>query len=200
MPNLKQRFNRNLPVVLDLETGGVNPTTDALLEVAIVLLDFDGESLVPTETHAVHIEPAKGLRLDPKALEITGIIPDHPFRFAKPESDALKMLFEPINQAVKAAACQRAMLIGHNAHFDLSFINAACTRQELTSPFHRFSVLDTATLSMLAYHNSILASAVRRAGIDFNEKEAHSARYDAEKTADLFCKIFNRWGHEPVKA
>jgi len=31
------------------------------------------------------------------------------------------------------------------------------------------------------------------AGIDFDNKKAHSAVYDTEKTAELFCMIVNRW-------
>jgi ribonuclease T len=31
------------------------------------------------------------------------------------------------------------------------------------------------------------------AGIDFDNDEAHSARYDALKTAELYCQIVNTW-------
>ena len=193
MPSLKQRFNQYLPVVVDVETGGVNHETDALLEIAAVLIDFNDDGvLAPTETISVHVEPLKGLRIHQKSLEITGIKPDHPFRFAEPEDKALKHIFNAVNIAKKNAGCKRAMLIGHNAHFDLNFINSACKRQEINSPFHSFSVLDTVTLGMLTYKTSILANILRNAGIKFNEKEAHSACYDAEKTAELFCKIFNK--------
>ena len=192
MPSLKQRFNQYLPVVIDVETGGVNPETDALLEIAAVFLDFDTDGLLKaTETVAVHVEPLKGLRIHQKSLEITGIKPDHPFRFAEPEDKSLQQIFKAINSAKKAAGCKRGMLIGHNAHFDLAFINAACQRHQITSPLHSFSVLDTVTLGMLSYKTSILAQILRNAGIKFDEKEAHSARYDAEKTAELFCKVFN---------
>ena len=35
--------------------------------------------------------------------------------------------------------------------------------------------------------------ACHRAGIAFESSRAHSALYDAEKTAELFCDIVNRW-------
>jgi ribonuclease T len=192
MSSLKNRFNNYLPVVVDVETGGVNAQTDALLEVAAVFLDFNTAGILePTSTVSVHVEPLKGLIIHQKSLDITGIKPDHPFRFAEPEDKALHEIFSAVKKARNKADCKRAMLIGHNAHFDLNFINAACARQEISSPFHSFSVMDTVTLGMLAYKSSVLAKILQRAAIKFDESEAHSARYDAEKTAELFCKVFN---------
>ena len=86
------------------------------------------------------------------------------------------------------------MLVGHNAHFDHSFLKAAIARCEIKrDPFHPFSSFDTATLCGLAYGQTVLSRACESAGIDFNNEEAHSAQYDCEKTADVFCSIVNRW-------
>ncbi|MGW8228635.1 MAG: ribonuclease T, partial [Gammaproteobacteria bacterium] len=43
------------------------------------------------------------------------------------------------------------------------------------------------------YGQTVLARAVQAAGIQWNQKEAHSAVYDAERTAELFCRIVNTW-------
>lgn len=193
MSRLAQRFNRLLPVVLDVETGGVNADTDALLEIAIALLNYnDASQLVMTDTHAAHITPFDGANIDPVALEINGIIPDHPFRDAKPEKEALDKIFSPIWTAIKQHQCQRAILVGHNAHFDLAFIRAACERTGMTMPFHRFCVIDTATLGLISLGQHILAQATKAAHISFDSKHAHSALYDTEKTAELFCHIVNK--------
>jgi len=191
----KNRFRGFLPVVVDVETGGLNPQTDALLEIAAVMINMDESGILSQgETIACHVTPFDGAILNPKALEINHIDPYHPFRLAKTEAAALEFILEPINAALKEHHCHRAVLVGHNSWFDLTFIKAAATRSKLKNlPFHAFTSLDTATLSALAYGETVLAKALSKAGIEFNAEEAHSAIYDAEKTADLFCAIFNRW-------
>lgn len=196
---LAARFRGFLPVVVDVETGGFNPKKDALLEVAAVLLDIDSEGLwCIRATHACHVMPFPGANLDQAALEFTGIDPYHPFRFAVEEADALKKIFEPIRAALKTSACTRAVLVGHNPSFDLSFVNAAVKRVGMKrNPFHPFTTFDTATLGGLAYGQTVLSRAVMAAGLSWDSRDAHSAIYDAERTAELFCTIVNRWGPIP---
>ena len=195
MPRIADRFRGFLPVVVDVETGGFNAATDALLEVAacIVRMDDFGRLFV-AETIDVNVEPFKGANIDPKSLEITGIQIDNPLRGALPEVDALRKIFQPVRREVRATGCQRAILVGHNSFFDLSFLNAAIARTDYKrSPFHPFSSFDTATLAGLAFGQTVLSRAVQAAGLEWNESEAHSAIYDTEKTAALFCAIVNRW-------
>lgn len=190
------RFRGFLPVVVDVEAGGFNPETDALLEIAAVLLDFDAEgTLRPVATHARHVLPFEGARLDPKALEFNGIVdPWHPFRAAVSEGVALHALFGVIRRAVRASGCTRAILVGHNPGLDLGCINAAARRAGIKrNPFHPFSTFDTATLAGVAYGQTVLARAAQSAGLAWDEAQAHSAIYDAEITAALFCGIVNRW-------
>lgn len=192
---MKNRFRGFLPVVVDIETGGVNSATDALLQIAAVILHMDENgSVYRGETHTTHIKPFPGANLDPKSLEFNGIDPDHPLRMAIPEDEALRLVFQPVREAIRQAECNRAVLVGHNAWFDLGFLNAAVNRCGIKrNPFHPFSCFDTATLSGLAFGQTVLARGVAAAGLDWDAREAHSAIYDAEKTAELFCNIVNRW-------
>ncbi len=189
------RFRGYLPVVIDIECGGFNARTDAILEVAAVILHMDDEGLLDiSQTCFHHVIPFKGANLEASALKFTGIDPFHPLRIAKLEKDVLQDIFKVVRSAMKSAECHRAILVGHNAHFDHGFINAAVERHKIKrNPFHPFSNFDTATLSGLAFGQTVLARACERAGIDFNNEEAHSAKYDAQKTAELFCIIVNRW-------
>ena len=195
MPGISSRFRGFLPIVVDVETGGFNCQTDALLEVAACILCMDDfERLKIAETVSFHVKPFKGANIDPKSLEITGIDLDSPLRQAIPEREMLQQLSLPIRKEMKRTDCQRAILVGHNSFFDLSFINAAIDRTGYKrSPFHPFSSFDTATLGGLAFGQTVLSRAVQAAGIEWNEAHAHSAVYDAEKTAALFCAIVNRW-------
>ena len=192
---MAERFRGYLPVVVDVETGGFDWNRHALLEIAAVPLELDDAgNLVCGETASVHLDPAPGTEIDPKSLEITGIRLDHPFRLAKPEKEALDHIFAAVRAAVRRHECQRAILVGHNAHFDLNFLNAAVARvQHKRNPFHPFSVFDTVTLAGVAYGQTVLGRAMKAAGLAWNGEEAHSAVYDAERTAELFCRIANAW-------
>jgi ribonuclease T len=194
-PKYCERFRGFLPVVVDVETGGFDAERDALLEIAVSIVRMDDVGVlhpdVPVSTHVV---PFPGAHIDPRSLEITGIDPDHPFRFALEEREALEHVFKPVRKALKEFECQRAILVGHNAAFDLAFVNAAIRRSGCKrSPFHPFSCFDTATLGGLAYGQTVLSKAVLAAGLDWDSNEAHSAIYDTERTAKLFCGIVNRW-------
>jgi ribonuclease T len=194
-PAISQRFRGYLPVVVDVETAGFNPQTDALLEIAAIPLHMDRDGqLHPTENFCEHVMPFAGANLEAKALEFTGIDPYNPLRMAVDEKTALTRLFQPIRAAVKANGCKRAILVGHNAFFDLSFINAMVERNNYKrNPFHSFSTFDTVSLAGLAYGQTVLAKAAAAAGLAWDSKQAHGALYDAQKTAELFCRIVNQW-------
>jgi ribonuclease T len=192
---MAQRFRGFLPVVVDVETGGFDWNRHALLEIAAIPLDMDENGLLlPGQTSCAHVVPAEGTDIDPKSLEVTGIVLDHPFRLAKPEREALEHVFAPVRAALKKYNCQRAILVGHNAHFDLNFLNAAVARSgHKRNPFHPFSVFDTVTLAGVAYGQTVLARALQAAGFEWDANQAHSAVYDTEQTARLFCQIVNGW-------
>ena len=192
---MNERFRGFLPVVVDVETGGFDWNRHALLEIAVQPIEIDDAGLlVPGEIASAHLIPAPGTDIDPKSLAITGIDLNHPFRLAKPEHEALDHVFAAVRAAVRKHECQRAILVGHNAHFDLNFLNAAVARtQHKRNPFHPFSVFDTVTLAGVAYGQTVLARAAMAAGIAWNGEHAHSAVYDTERTAELFCKIVNAW-------
>ena len=192
---ISERFRGFLPVVVDVETGGFNCATDALLEIAAVLLYVDDSGdLRRGETSRYHVLPFENANLEPASLEVNRIDPHHPLRPAIPERDALQRVFREVRTELRSMECNRAILVGHNAHFDLGFLNAAIERTGIKrSPFHPFSVLDTATLCGVAFGQTVLARAAKAAGIEFDPDAAHSAAYDAEITADLFCEIVNRF-------
>ncbi|MAX33478.1 MAG: ribonuclease T [Halomonadaceae bacterium] len=194
---MAQRFRSFLPVVVDLETGGFDAKGDAILEIASVTLSMDPDgNLIPDATYAFHVTPFEGANVEQSALDFTGINLDDSLRkrVALSESEAMNEIFRPVRKAIKAHNCTRAILVGHNAAFDHGFLNAAVNRCNIKrNPFHPFSSFDTASLSGLVYGQTVLARACRAAGIEFDNTEAHSARYDTERTAELFCSIVNRF-------
>lgn len=190
-----KRFRGFCPVVIDVETGGFNANTDALLEIAAVLVSINKEKkFIYHNTVSTHVKPFEGANLEPASLEVNGIDPFHPLRIALSEKDALKKIFASVRQHVKLNKCNRAILVGHNASFDLGFINAAVARVGIkNNPFHPFSSLDTVTLGALAYGQTVLSKIAEAADMEWENNSAHSAVYDAEKTAAVFCNVLNRW-------
>lgn len=198
-PVIGQRFRGFLPVVVDVETAGFNADTDALLEIACIPIIYNDEGLfVPGEAHHAHINPFEGANLDRRSLDFIGIDPFNPMRVAMAEDEktALKRMFKAVNEVRKQQECTHAVLVGHNAHFDLGFVKAAIARTgtKNQNPFHSFSVFDTVTLSAVMFGQTVLAKSCIQAGIEFDGKEAHSALYDTQKTAELFCSILNKLG------
>ncbi|MCP0914776.1 ribonuclease T [Legionella sp. 27cVA30] len=196
---IRERFRGFLPVVVDVETAGINPQKNALLEVCIVLIEMDAAGKFFPATHFFeHVLPFEDAELDAESLAFNGIDPFQPLRFAVEEKIALQRLFTPIQVALQKHKCQRAVLVGHNAWFDLLFIKEAINRTGLSSPFHAFTCFDTATLAGFIYGQTVLAKALQAAHISFDVNEAHSAIYDAQKTAELFCKMMNLWGEKII--
>ncbi len=191
------RFRGFLPVVIDMETGGFNHHTDALLEVAAVTLRLDADGMLsPHKTYGWHVNPFEGANMEPASLEVNGIDPNLPFRqaIAVDEKKCLDELFLIVRKEMKLNKCKRAILVGHNAAFDLNFLNATVKRiDKKRNPFHPFSTFDTVTLAAMAYRQTVLARSVKAAGFPWDATEAHSAVYDTEKTADLFCNVINQW-------
>ncbi len=189
------RFRGYLPVIIDIETAGFNAKKNPLLEIAAVIVEPDAQGLLQlTETHANNIIPFKDSELDDAALKFTGIDPYHPFRMSVDEKDALSNIFKPVKAAIKRNDCTRAILVGHNPAFDINFLNGAIVRTKIKrSPFHPFSSFDTATLGGLVYGQTVLAKIAKAANLEWDADKAHSAIYDAEQTAKLFCMMVNRW-------
>ncbi len=189
------RFRGFCPVVVDVETGGFNAQTDALLEVAAIILGIDAEGVLHCkESHSIHIQPFEGANMEPASLEVNGIDPYHPLRIASPEKEALKEVFKHVRKASKENLCKRAILVGHNAFFDLNFLNATVDRAKVkNNPFHPFSCFDTVSLGAMAYGQTVLSRIAQVSGLPWDNDEAHSALYDARMTAEIFCKILNTW-------
>lgn len=192
---IADRFRGFLPVVVDVETGGFNSKTDALLEIAAVLLEANGDGTFGRgETIRYHVKPFAGANMEPASLAVNGIDPHHPLRPAIDEKDALQNVFREVRRAVRDAGCTRAILVGHNSAFDLGFLNEAIERAAIKrNPFHPFSSFDTATLCGVAFGQTVLSRAVKAAGLPWDEESAHSAAYDAEITADVFCIVLNKF-------
>ncbi len=191
---IRDRLRNFLPVIIDVETGGFNEVNDALLEIAAIIIEMNHRGQFSHgKSFFCPVQPFDGAKLDQAALKINKIDPFNPNRNALPESEALQQLFNLINIELNNHHCTLAILVGHNAFFDLKFLNAAAKRCNLDSPFHSFCSLDTVTLGALAYGQTVLSKIATAANIPWDSNKAHRADYDAKITANIFCNVFNRW-------
>ena len=115
---MAQRFRGFLPVVVDVETGGFNSQTDALLEIAVVTLRMDESGwLYPDEAIDANVIPFEGANLEQEALDSTGIDPFDPERGAVSEVDAMTKMLQLVRKEVKSTGCNRAGQRGRAAGF-----------------------------------------------------------------------------------
>ena len=189
---LKDRFRKFLPVVVDLETGGFDAEENPILEIAIQLVDWESNQLVLGDSYRHHVDPFEGLTLNQESLDFLKLDLSHPLRVSVDEKTAITDLFKIINKHKSKYECSRAILVGHNAFFDHSFLLAACKRNNIKkSPFHPFSLIDTVSLGVLATKQTVLARVCKELQVEYDNDEAHSAAYDAKVTAEVFCSIVN---------
>ena len=192
---MQERFRSFLPVVVDIETGGCNEKTDALLEFAAIIIGVDKDfKLFEKKIIHYHVHPFEGANIEEDALKVNGINPYSPLRLALTEQEMLTTAFRKIHVALEYYRCTRAILVGHNSFFDLKFLNEAANRCRIRdNPFHKFSSLDTVTLGALAYRQTVLSKIAAAAGYEWDSNSAHSALYDAQVTSHIFRKIFNTY-------
>jgi len=195
-PNtLATRFRGFYPVVIDVETAGFNNKTDALLEIAAVTLKMNEDGILEKDqTLHFHVKPFEGANIEQSAIDFNGIDPFCALRGAVDEVEMVKEICKAVRKGQKAAGCNRSVIVAHNAAFDHGFFMAAIERAKYKRvPFHPFVTFDTTSFAALTLGHTVLAEACKRAGLGFDNAEAHSAIYDTEKTADLFCYMVNRY-------
>ena len=196
---ISERFRGFLPVVVDLETGGLDPNKNPILELACSFLNYEKEKLVPHKSFSWDIKPQPNLEIDPSSQLLTGIDPLSDIENRTDEKAAIKSFFKEVRRETKMNECTRAVLVAHNSVLDNSFLNAAIQRHRIKrSPFHPFTTFDTATLGGVAFGHTVLREACQRADIAYDEQSAHCASYDCEVTAFLFCKIVNLWNNAQI--
>lgn len=192
---LANRFRGYYPVIIDIETSGLDAQRHAILEIAAIFPQMDEQGYLHTlDTIHFHVAPFEGAELDPEALKFTGIDPFNPLRGAVDEREALTEIFKRVRKHQKIYQCNRSIIVAHNAAFDQGFINKAVERCNIKRvPFHPFASFDTASMAALSLGQTVLAKACEKAGIDYKNDEAHSALYDTEVTAELFYYMVNRY-------
>lgn len=163
--------------VIDLETTGLNPKTEKIIEIGAVRVR-DG---VVTEQFTTLVNP--GRKLEERIIELTGIC-DKDLETAPFIEDVLPNLIAFIGEDI---------LVGHRVLFDFSFIKKAAVNMNL--PFERKGI-DTLKLArrfLPELQSKRLPFLCEYYGIPL---QAHRAVEDAGATAALYQKLAEAFPQE----
>ena len=164
-------------VTFDLETTGLNPKRDAIIEFGAVRFQQNG----PRDYYSTCINPGRPLPV--RIQQITGILPAD-------VADA-PAIEEVIPDILTFFGNGTQAVVAHSAGFDISFLRAAGVK--LNAP-----VLDThelATILMPGQDSYSLGELCKALSISL--ETAHRAGQDAEATADLLLHLLQRISELP---
>lgn len=159
-------------IAFDLETTGIQPKTDAIVEIGAVR--FDGAE--PVETFCTLVNP--GRPIPPEASAVNGISDE-----MVADSPAVEAVLADL-----AAFCGDLPLVAHNAPFDFKFLLNAVDAHKAKAPAG--VVLDTCALSRVIFPGMInykLGTLVRHFG--FPTGDFHRAEIDSVYCGQLFAHI-----------
>lgn len=166
-------------VCLDLETTGLNPKTDRIIEIGAVKVKA-GEITDRMETL---VNP--GRALEERIVELTGIF-DEQLVDAPDIADVLPELLTFIGEDI---------LLGHAVLFDYSFVKKAAVNHKFKFEKSGIDTLRLARKFLPELESRSLGALCRHFGIAHN---AHRALADAQATAALYGKLTELFyeGHE----
>lgn len=182
-------------LVIDTETGGLDPQTHSILSLAGVVWD---NGRLTDSVEVLIAEP--NIVVTPEAMRVNRINLDQHRRHALAPQEALNRFMVFLEQHFGPRPFKPKIdLVGHNTHFDIAFVNRLFrfTNLQFEDMFsHR--VLDTASIArffILANKISISSAASSEAfryfGIEVPEEKRHTALGDAIATAELFTKLLD---------
>lgn len=169
--------------VVDLETTGVNPTTDRILQMAAIIVNGAGEIV---DTFDTIVKPENPEQYIHGAEHIHGIS----------EADVASGM--PLREALMqlAAMTEGKFFTAHNAPFDIGFLHAESQRVGINLTVHQF--IDTLQLARRtdterARKHSLDALCLHY-GIE--RERSHEAKADATATAELLIHLMGELGIE----
>ena len=158
-------------VVFDLETTGFSPNNNRIIEIGAVKV-VEGK-IVDKFSHFVNPDVPIPFEIE----QLTGIKDDMVMDAPKIE-EILPQFME---------FCQGAIMVAHNAGFDMSFISKNCERQKLPCDY---TVIDTVAMArvLLPALNRFKLDTVAKA-LNIPLENHHRAVDDAGCTAEIFVKF-----------
>ena len=182
MKTLKER-----PIYfLDIETTGLSPTKDEIIEICIIKQAAKGDKSQAPPRVYFHTKLHPDIRVSEEAKKVNGYTIDK-WKNAVPQEEGLRKAIDFIDE--------KGFFCGHNVDFDMSFLKNSLIRHGMYGSFHKLKslgghrTLDTYTL---AYEHLVpqgltsLSMDSIREFLDWDRDEFHSAMKDASDVQELF--------------
>ncbi|AHI53980.1 DNA polymerase III subunit alpha (PolC) [Spiroplasma sabaudiense Ar-1343] len=170
-----QNLNQAKFVFFDLETTGLSPEFDEIIEFGAVTYNpATGES----KKIDILIKPER--QLSRFTTELTGITDD--MLADKPD---IKTAFKEIMEIIKDT-----ILVAHNANFDLNFLKSWSSKLGFGEINN--TVIDTLSIARVVLpkiKNHRLGTVAKNFGVLYDEKIAHRGDYDAEILRAIYERI-----------
>ena len=158
-------------VVFDIETTGFSPVKNKIIEIGAVKIE-KGEI---TDHFSVFVNPKVPIPYE--ITKLTGI------------QDSMVLDAESIEEVLPKFLdfCQGAVLVAHNANFDMSFILENCKRQGFSTEYTYVDTLGLARVLLPAQGKHTLDAVCKTLKISLENH--HRAVDDAKATAEIFLRF-----------
>ncbi len=167
-------------VSIDVETSGLDPRRDEIIELGYLRAVRVGGALIAGDETGMLIRLSPGRRLSGEITRITGITPEQLERSGVEKTDACRVLEDALSG--------RPLLVAYNAAFDMAFIQCFLSRLGRDSILKSVILLDALTVYRdrrdypHRLENALAAYSIERT-------DAHRAAGDAGATFSLLCAM-----------
>jgi len=166
-------------VFIDIETTGLNPLLQEIIEIGCVTTTPELEVI---EEFELKIKPEQIENADRVALKINHYNPDD-----WKSADNLEKVMKIFSKKVK-----NCIMVGHNVSFDAGFLEFAFNKTNLKNTMH-YHKLDTVSIAWAKLHKEMdferFSLHELCARFDIKNKQAHAALSDARATYELYKKL-----------
>ena len=169
-------------IFLDTETGGIDPKTSSLLSIGLVI--WENKKII---TEKEFLVKEKNYNVTTQAMEINKINLDELKKKGLEKSEIKKEIINLVKNNFK----EKAILVGHNINFDISFFKKIFEEKEFLEIFSYRSIDTASIIKYLSIKKGLdlnsLDDAIKYYNLKVNER--HTALGDAIITAELFNKL-----------
>lgn len=178
--------------VFDVESGGIRVFEDRVVQFFGATADKDGNLI---DTWEIFINP--GVKIAQEAIDVHGFSNE----FLKENGKPPHVAFEEVRELFLRH--RHLKIVAFNMNYDLSILDEEMKRHNTSVTFGKWFSENAKLIDGLVIDRHKdkyrkgkrnLETQAKHYGVEFDSSEAHDARYDVEKTAQVTVKILEKFG------